>query len=502
MGNSGLVFGLLDTTPTMGDPAAGAKIRDLTISWMRYGYRDEVLEGPTVTEILGIAIEKQYKHCLILACGSIISEHWNPDGDGRDDFLSTVMRWIGNNDFIAAGRIVGGGDAWYGFDDKCILVNVDRYRQIGAAHIEHAQDSPNELPKPEAIMCDNRIAALQPSGARERVRPRLPGWPLLAACLEEGHTVKGLEPDVLNRVLSLAGAGNAGAESFAPYWGRGIDRFRNELGHDALSEDQVRFLDLIALQTANARKGVFLWNIEPYTDVEETPFEDHVGPVSTLYSVAAGFKPNMILHAHGFDERTRVVFFDYSPNALAVRKRMVQEWDGEDFPGFARYLFREFPEPDTYYHLWRDLTCRELEKHDLNEAWEAELMRWGGSRAFRDHWIAYRELPHDYILGNILTEPSTVLGTVARAPRAVIWWSNAFFTMFSNWFYELAERRRFYECWIERLVAANPEIFVYGSDYNNASVNGIQAGDYWFRYREAGGNELNPCKLHRTEIRM
>lgn len=501
MGKAGLVFGLLDTTPAMGDPAVASRCRDLTLSWVRYGYRDAIIEGRTVTEILELAIERHYKYCLVLACGSIISERWDPDGASGGDFLSVILRRIDNNDFLVAGRIIGGGDAWFGFDDKCLLVNVDRYRRLGAPRFERPLDSPIELPKPVTIVSDGNIVALQPSGARECVRARLSGWPLVAACLEQGHMVNGLDPDVLNRILSLTGAGQAGTASLAPYMGHGIDRFRREAGHDMLSDDQIKFLDLIALQTATARKGVFLWNIEPYADVE-TPLEELNRPVSTLYSVAAGFKPNRILHTHGFDGRTRVVFFDYSPNTLAVRKCIVEEWDGDDFPGFVEYLFRKFPYPDTYYHLWRDLSYDELEGQHLSEAWDDELKRWGGAGSFKAHWTAYQELAHDYVLADILTEPATILDVIRREPRAVIWWSNAFFTMFSNWFYGLDERRKFYEGWIERLAAVNPEILVYGSDYNNASVNGIQAGDYWIRYRELGGDELNPCKLHRTEIRM
>ena len=36
-----------------------------------------------------------------------------------------------------------------------------------------------------------------------------------------------------------------------------------------------------ARQASSARRGVFLWNIESYADVE-TPPEDFRGPISTL----------------------------------------------------------------------------------------------------------------------------------------------------------------------------------------------------------------------------
>jgi hypothetical protein len=502
MGQAGLAFGLLDTTPTNGDPAVWARFRDLTIAWMRYSYRGRIIEGKTVTEILHVALESNYAHCLVLPYGSIIIEYWDPGGVAQGDFLSAILKWIDNHEYLVAGRIVGGESDWFGFDDKCLLIDLAGYRQLGMSRFQRSLDGPIELPKPIAVTRNNRITALRPSGARERHWTRLPGWPLIAACLEEGISVNELAREVDHRILSLTGGENHDrAKSFASYLGHGIDRFRHEGDHDSLDDDQVRFLDLIAHQTANARKGVFLWNIEPYADVESPP-DVFNPPVSTLYSVAAGFKPNMILHTHGFDEQTRVVFFDYSPNALAVRRRMVEAWDGDDFPRFVQYLFREFPHPDTHYHLWRNLSCSELERHELDKAWDRELARWGGGRAFKAHWAAYRKLDHEYLLGNVLTEPSVILNAIKREPGAVIWWSNAFFTMFSNWFFRLDERRKFYESWIQRLAAIHPEILMYGSDYNNASVNCIQAGEYRNRYGEFGGNELNPCKLHRMEIRM
>src|SRR4029079_12982857 len=114
----------------------------------------------------------------------------------------------------------------------------------------------------------------------------------------------------------------------------------------ALSPDQREFLDVIARQTGNAQRGVFLWNIEPYADVVS---DDADRPrTATLYAVAAGFKPNAILQAHGFDAGTQVVFFDYSERALAIRRHIVEQWNGEDFPGLVRHLVHTFPAPQTY----------------------------------------------------------------------------------------------------------------------------------------------------------
>ena len=58
---------------------------------------------------------------------------------------------------------------------------------------------------------------------------------------------------------------------------------------------------------------VFFWNTENYVDLKNLAIE----PIKKLYSVAASFKPNMILHKFGFYDDTEIVFYDYSKQALS-----------------------------------------------------------------------------------------------------------------------------------------------------------------------------------------
>jgi hypothetical protein len=300
--------------------------------------------------------------------------------------------------------------------------------------------------------------------------------------------------------LSLLPEIKAHADEFSRYLDEGIKPYA---GGEALPSNGMhrKFLNLIARQVNNVKRGVFLWNVESYEDVRQPP-HDFSPPVSTLYSVAAGFKPNMILQTHGFDEETRIVFFDYSPNALEIKKEMRDEWDGDDFPRFVKYLFKKFPAPETFYHFWCDATPEMLQPAELDHYWQDETAKWGGAEVFKEHWRAYRKLKHEYVHCDILTEQSRLLERMDERPGSVIWWSNAFFTVFSNWFHTMAERKKLYDGWIERLAVKCPGIFLYGADYNNISVNCLRAGSYWEAYSRHGGDCLDPLKLHKHEIRF
>jgi hypothetical protein len=375
------------------------------------------------------------------------------------------------------------------------------YQALSAPRFDAVCEEPLELPSAEPLVDQGQIAALLPGGQTEVRHPALHGWQFIATSLRRGVRVVGFDQQLRDGVLHLDATCAARTRAFVKFLNHGIDDFRPEQAHDQLGDDQVHFLRVVQAQTAHARRGVFLWNIESYADIE-TPPSDFQRPVSSLYSVAAGFKPNRILHTHSWDDATRVVFFDYSPRALEIRKYMVDEWDGRDFPDFVDQLFRAYPPPETFYQLWGDLTPDQVAATDIQRMWQRELDRWHGARIFQDHWQAYRKLEHEYVCCDLLTDPACLCDRIDGRANAVIWWSNAFFTMYGNWFYALHQRQHAFEHWIEQLATRNPDLYLFGSDYNNISVNSIRAGDYWKQYRDAGGNCLNPCRLSKTEIRM
>ncbi|HEY6353105.1 MAG TPA: hypothetical protein VIY30_01330 [Burkholderiaceae bacterium] len=452
------------------------------------------------------ALERGFRHCFIQFAGHVIRERWAAGGPAPD-LPALLDQLAGDEDYLVAGYVTGDDAQWYGLSSRCLLVNVVRHAALGSPVFGSPTAQEVELPHCVAHRAsDGDIAALTPAPGVVRRRAAHDGWNLLAASLLAGLPVRSLSSALSARTLDIGAERVDQAASLAPYLGTGIDVLRNANGHShidrALSPDQREFLDVIARQTGNAQRGVFLWNIEPYADI--VPNVRDRPRTATLYAVAAGFKPNAILHAHGVDAHTQVVFFDYSARALAIRRHMVEQWNGEDFPGLVRHLVHTFPAPQTYYHLPGDSTPEGIEWRIVEQAWERELQWWGGAARFRDHWQAYRRLPHRYLLCNLLDDPAVVLRAMEATPRTgdVVWWSNAFFTMYGNWFHTPAERQGMYERWMSGVASASPHALLYGSDYANANVNGISASEYWTRYLQIAPNHLEPAALHRTEIRM
>ncbi len=448
----GLVVGLWrDSLPAF-DEALRRWYRNTTIAWTRYGYSGTILEEDTIPAVLVRAAEGGHRYCLLLAYGCVIHEQW-PSGESRAhrDFFQAVREWTDRHPF-----------------------------SLVAIPDPHAEQS--EPVRPLCLLVDLR----QLESAVDRIQQgELPSMP----------------PSLSRHLLDLGARSARHRRAMEPLLGEGIARVEHEACLGQLTSDQRRFVQTVSKQTANARRGVFLWNIESYDDVE-VPHDGFRPPLSSLYSVAAGFKPNRILQTHGFDRDTRVVYFDYSPNALEVKQTLVREWDGDDFPHFVRYLFRKFPSPETFYQLWEGATPDTVTDSQLETVWSGELERWGGASAFRRHWQEYRRLPHEYVRCNLLEDSSALIEAIRREPSAVIWWSNAFFTMYGNWLYSASQRHRIYLRFIETISECNPDLYLLGSDHHNTNVNGVGAAEYRDRFRNNGGDDLSPCKLFRTVIRM
>ncbi len=468
---------------------------------MRYDYRDEIIEAKTVDEILDHATLLGYRWCLILPYGHVIAERWTPEHWRSQDFFSELKQLADQGDFLVAGVIIGYEDQWFGFQHPFLLVNLELRQRLATPRFDAVCNHPIEVPRVVRQVNQSRITGLLPTTENEVQQPALAGWQLIAASLRKGIPVVGFDESLLGGILDLSATCPARTQEFANYLNQGVTKFRRLEAHENLGEDQVTFLNMIQPQTTSARNGVFLWNIEGYADIE-TPPDDFKSPVTSLYSVAAGFKPNRILQTHGWDMSTRVVYFDYSPNALDIKKYMVEHWDGDDFPGFVEHLFGVFPYPETFYQLWDNRTPDDVDLSDIQRMWQREVDRWGNETIFREHWQGYRALEHEYVCCNILTDPSPLFEQIAEQSSAIIWWSNAFFTMYGNWFYTLDQRSGMYENWIQQIAQRNPDLYLIGSDYNNVNVNSVRAAEYWEAYRRAHGSCLMPCRLAKTEIRM
>ena len=430
MTDTNLMFGLLNTSRGIADPGVARRARELTIAFSRFKYFDAILEDVSVDVLLDRAVRRGAGACLVQTHGHILQEIWRPEAAGSGDLMAFLDGCGAAENVLVTGHVSHDGKQGYVLDRHCFLVNLRRYRALGCPSFGDADPVTGSAVLDLEPLMNGDYAIRQGPAAGELVRPFPP---------EIASGMVHLRPEEADRLPALRSL-------LAP---AAIDC--GEIAGPDLPDGPTRaFLHTLHTLIGSLQRGVFVWNLEGYEDVEQPP-EDFAPPLRALYTVAAGFKPNRILETHGFDARTRMVVYDYSPQGLEFRRRLHETWDGEDYPGFLRRLFQALPSSEAHYILWDGATPETVDWRDMEQRWQQELEAWGGARALRDHWRRFKEIRVDYRLCNLLADPAPLLTEVRDEPSAVIWWSNAFFSMHSIWRHSADERRSIYRAWIEAL---------------------------------------------------
>lgn len=478
--------------------------RDRTLSWLRFGYQGPVIESYSIESILDQALEADADACLIQAPGNIISEDWMLPHWGQTDFHANLIQWVENNsDYLVCANILK-VDEYFGLNTECFLVNLHQYQALGRPEFGAANKKVHTPVKSQPVSRDSNnslapSAQLEATGELQLAAPKSHGWGFIDASLRHEIAIPDLPENLSNkRIFLTSDISNNESATANPS--------SHELPGNNDDPRRQRFLRGVDAQISCGRRGVFLWNIESYDDVPDSGNTANTDAISHLYCVAAGFKPNMLLRRHGHRPDTQITFFDYSQRALDIRKVLLSEWDGTDYPGFCRRLMRRFPPGETFYQIWNGLDPSRIDWADVDRLWENELTHWGGAQGFQKEWLAQCALSYQFIHCDIVNDPAPLLNKIHNIPGTTIWWSNAFFTITSNWQLSIEQRRQRFRRWIDGIAERSPGCRLYGADHNNTPVNDMNAAEYLTelktRITDSQPDELKPNRHAARALRF
>lgn len=439
-----LILGLLANSGAFAAPELAARLRGMTIDASRFFYSGPIVEDSELDLLLTRAAESGYRFCLVQAHGHVFAESWHPEGDPAAAGLPALIASLSSRgEWALARRGENGTPA-----SSCWLVDLAGWHAAG--------------------------------------RPRL-----------EDRVLADFPVDFYRGAADLRPTSAAKADALAAFLGRGCGE--TIAGEEDLEAPTRHYLARLRHLVRQLPRGVFLWNIESYDDIDPAP-ENFRGPLTNLYSVAAGFKPNRLLETHGFDATTQFVYFDYSAPGLKLRQILLEDWNGRNYPDFLRRLFRRLPPTEAHYCLWEGQTPENLDWNWVSARWQLELDRWGGASVLARHWKHYRRLLHQYVQVDLLGDRTDLLVRIEDHGSAAIWWSNAFFSLVSNWFLPATERRRIFQRFLAELAAAAPGLWLYGASSDNQAVNGVTAAEAARFFHEYSGDELRPAAPQRVPL--
>ncbi len=200
------------------------------------------------------------------------------------------------------------------------------------------------------------------------------------------------------------------------------------------------------IQKENRKRGfdrVFVFNTENYNDLEglEKPNMDY-----HLIGLSSGFKLFALWSKLGKGCR-KVSYFDINRDSLALKKSLIQSWDGRDLIEFLG---------DNHWNLRQSFLG---DKMKLEEAWQKELSWWGGEREFQKHWMEFKLLEFDFYELDLLKSIHQLFDRVSTDEKNILWASNVWYNEFS--FSALGQDYgKAYTKWLKDLVAHDPQMLL------------------------------------------
>ena len=424
------------------------KRAEITGFFTRFKYFGPIIYGNSVNEVLDKALEHDVKFCVVQSVGHIVREA---------SFFKLLEKWMEKKNFFVTGHIMDKdtpnsnwieGDGYYGLHKQCILVNLDYYKKFNKPVWG---DAKHKLDKPEHLAAANRHAqdihddytplSLRPTEETKVCTPFFSGWNFINTSLENGLTVYNFHPKVRD------------AKEFV-YPTSSIQDLQTQL---SWVNNIVNY----------APQCVFLWNTETYLDLKYCKIQE---PVRHLYTLAASFKPHIILNTFNFEDDAIVNFYDYSKPALAYKKMMLTQWNGEDYPAFINWARKKYQFNETHG------TLTENETDDF--LWKREISWWGGEDIIKEHWKRYKKLKHTWTHVDISKDCTPITNKIVNEPGSVIWWSNAFHTVNAHYLHGLKGVTESYNNWIKQIKTNNPDMWILGKDFLDRPIEGGQIKDY------------------------
>jgi len=334
---------------------------------------------------------------------------------GQDQLTRDLKAEMERCAFVT-GTLVHDG-SYYALSPNCILVNRRAWEKLGRPSFGAPHRGQETVVQARA---DARPLQLEPAGKAAIVETQFGyGWNAISASLAANIPVTAW-PDQMRRWMI----------DHDPYAGNVADWIMGL--EDVMSAPPSPDGELAAMLTFLARtpdpvgaaKSVFVFNSEAFADIPNVRYRPGL---DSAFMLASGFKANRMLDHFGFHDRTHVITYDYSAPAVALRRLMIEAWDGTNFGAFmttARTkLAATFPERIVFHPGEITDSAEKIEAEFRNEI----TASFQTQEIWLAHWRRYRALKHSFVPVDILQpDPARELITKYATGNALIWISDIF----------------------------------------------------------------------------
>lgn len=299
---------------------------------------------------------------------------------------------------LVLGQLINKKGRYCGLHEQMFIVNLSMYRELGCPKFGGYEGGTKVLANytaGESIHDDYTPKSLIPTPGTVETQTWTCGWSFVSASMNAGLKIHNLPENLRN-------------EKLYAYPDDNRERLNHNLEmlyqlEDMPNPQQRRLIGFLlnkrlgfnpvfqgtGVNLTERDQTVFLLNTEVllvdrgWTKQNRQPLDAYIGP-------CAGFLDLASLHAYGSKPETKVIYFDINARAIEVRKRMLEEFDG-DLDRLLPYLnelrtnygpekpfhlgnvdkamaqiFKVFGDKETFQKAWRNLQAKPKEFHQLN----------------------------------------------------------------------------------------------------------------------------------------
>ncbi len=391
--------------------------------------------------------------CLIQNCGHMFY--------GYDQLSFDMTAAMEECEFLM-GHIIDRGGYFY-MHDQCMLVNRRAWKKLGKPKFGGLEKAKKTLPMPyrsiENVHDNYTPLYLQPTGKDFTFDASFGyGWNAIAAGIAGGHKILNWPKAVRKwkrHCYAYYGDANEWVAALA-------DVTRAEESQDEQLNLTVAFLRNTPDKVGSPHK-VFVFNSETDADMPTLKYKNGL---DRAFVLASGFKANRLLESFGFGPHTQVITYDYSAPALALRKMMIEEWDGRDFGAFflsarAR-IDAMFAGAAAYLPpaLLKDAASIDQEfRREMGEVFSS-------NEQWLTHWLRFRTLTHHFVEVDVLQDQAGVAAMLAThaTGNSALWLSDMFNSPNAVGKFAWDRRKAAYDTVVKGLADATDSYLILGSD--------------------------------------
>lgn len=408
-----------------------------------------LISGLNIDDIIEYANKKNTDYCFIVAYGYRSYEH---------NLAQIMIDYMESNNYSVLAHILQDDPknlGFYSLHNQCLMINMQHWRQAGHAKFGNYETASVILPEvirdPNNFHDDYTPGWIYSTGQCQSYSGQLrEGWSLISSLLKNGYKIGNFPQEIRQLKHHI-------------YPEVGTELERRLLGEDVevVEHNQKNYVELMDFR--HFQESVYVFNTDPMIAHLQTINYNTTTKIGSLYCVAAGFKPILLLNKYTWDQDTRMVYIDYSQSALNFKKWLVENWDGRNYTNIIeKYTTQVDP---NFRPIW-------FVGKDYKDQWDYTMQIFGGEESWLDIWNRYKKLEHRYLKINLYNDYENLLEDMNnhRNTNNLIWFSNSFYTEACLMNFQPNELENYFNQFIQAIKDNSDSLQICGSNHRGRSA--------------------------------